>query len=70
MAKGKIKCNMCGKDFDDIDMGFKFGVHCRIGYGSQYDGDKVDLDLCPECFDKFIHNLRKKCKIDPIVECY
>lgn len=44
MAKEKIKCDMCGKDFDDIDKDFKFGVHCRIGYGSQYDGDKVDLD--------------------------
>jgi DNA-directed RNA polymerase subunit RPC12/RpoP len=70
MAKGIIRCNMCGKEFDNLDEDFKFGVHWRIGFGSQHDGDKVDLDLCPECFDKFIYKLRKKCKIDPIVECY
>lgn len=70
MAKGIIRCNICGKEFNDFDEDFEFGVHWRIGYGSQHDGDKVDLDLCPECFDKFIHKLRKKCKIDPIVECY
>lgn len=68
MAKGKIRCNMCGKDFNNCDSAFDFGIHRIIGYGSKYDGDDIDLDLCPECFDKFIHRLKEDCRIDPIVE--
>lgn len=68
MAKGKTLCNLCGKEFDEIDKCVGFGIHTRVGYGSKFDTDDVDLDLCCECFDKFMDKLILECKINPIVE--
>ena len=45
MAKGKTLCNVCGKEFDMCDDHAKFGLHMPAGYGSKFDGDKIDLDL-------------------------
>lgn len=68
MAKGKTLCNLCGKEFDILDEQEDFGIHTRAGYGSKFDGDDVELDLCCECFDKLMDKLIPECKINPIVE--
>ena len=68
MAKGKTLCNVCGKEFDMCDDHAKFGLHMPAGYGSKFDGDKIDLDLCCDCFDKLIDKLIPMCKINPIAE--
>lgn len=68
MAKGKTLCNLCGKEFDTWDDQGNFGIHTRVGYGSKFDGDDVDLDLCCKCFDKLMDELITKCKINPITE--
>lgn len=68
MAKGKTLCNLCGKEFDKLDELEGFGVHTRFGYGSKFDGDNVELDLCCECLDKLMDKLIRECKINPIVE--
>lgn len=68
MAKGKTLCNLCGKEFDEWDKKEWFGLHTRVGYGSKFDGDGIDLDLCCECFDKLMDKLISECKINPIVE--
>lgn len=67
MAKGKTICNVCEKQFDMNDECLSFGIHRKIGYGSKYDGDDMDLDLCCDCADKFIDEMIKKCKISPII---
>ena len=55
---------MCGEVMDFFDGQQGFGIHKRIGYGSIYDGDRVNLQLCCECFDKVVAS----CKVSPIKE--
>ena len=69
MARGKTICNICGKEFDIFDEQESFGIHTgTIGYGSQYDGDKIDLDMCCDCFDGIMEDIILKCTIDPVTE--
>lgn len=65
---GKTICNMCGKEFDMCDEQEGRGVHDQFGYGSKFDGDCIDLDLCCECFDKVVELIRPICKHDFIRE--
>lgn len=63
--KGKMtekKCNKCGKQFDEWDTQENFSIHGQVGYGSKYDGDIIELDLCCNCMDE----LMDSCKISPI----
>lgn len=49
------KCDFCGKDFRDWDTQEGFGFHHpHIGYGSNYDGMSINIDLCCDCFDEMI----------------
>lgn len=69
MTKYQKFCNLCGKEFDNWDSQESFGIHTgKIGYGSKHDGDKLELDLCCDCFDKVIDDLIPKCKISPLIE--
>lgn len=45
---------MCGKDFDIWDNQEDFALYRNVGYGSGYDGCKIELDLCCDCFDKLV----------------
>ena len=63
-------CNVCAKEFDVWDRQEDFGFHYRVGYGSKYDGDKIDLDLCCRCFDDVFEKILPKCKINPLAEQY
>lgn len=50
-----FKCDFCGKELDELDTQEGFGFHHpHIGYGSQYDGESIDIDLCCDCFDKMM----------------
>ena len=63
----KLVCNMCGKDFDMWDTQEKFGFHHHVGYGSEFDGEAINLDLCCECFDKLMkEHILPSCRISPI----
>lgn len=61
MAK-VIYCNKCGKKMDVYDTQQNCSIQGQLGYGSEYDGEFLDLDLCCECMDKLIN----ECKISPI----
>lgn len=61
MAK-KFYCNMCGKQMDILDIQENFSVNGRLGYGSRYDGDEIEFDLCCDCMDKLI----EECAIPPV----
>ena len=43
MAK-EITCNRCGKKFDIWDTQENFSINTRLGYGTKYDGDDLELD--------------------------
>ena len=59
-----IYCNICGKKFDVYDESSGACISTEIGYGSKYDGELVDFDICNECMDELID----KCKISPLLE--
>jgi len=61
-------CNICGKEFDRWDKQEKFGFHYKIGYGSNYDLTKIDLNMCCGCFDKLLDCILPQCKIDPLTD--
>ena len=62
------KCNLCGKEFDQWDEQADFGLHGYIGYGSKYDGEDIDLDLCCKCFDELVDKIAPKCAISPFTK--
>lgn len=61
----EYKCNMCGKTMDTYDRNLDMSFGRSIGYGSKYDGEIFDIDLCCDCFDKLVDF----CKIPPLRKC-
>lgn len=59
-------CSNCGKPLDEVDEKFNAHIVKKIGYGSQYDGELLSIDLCTECADFFIELARKTFYIDPL----
>jgi len=60
----KVTCNGCGKDMtypDPIgtEHGCVRGVSFMVafGYGSEHDGEQVEVDLCDECVDKWLKSM-------------
>ena len=56
-------CNKCGKKLNFWDEQEDFRIYRTLGYGTRYDGEKLRLDLCCECMEKFI----EECVISPVV---
>lgn len=67
----KITCNICGKEFDVWDKQEGFGIHYyKVGYGSRFDGDTIDCDICCDCFDNLMTDyILPKAKTNPVIEC-
>lgn len=59
---------MCGKELDFWDIQEDFSLGRSVGYGSIYDGSKVSLKLCCDCFDKTLASILPICEINPIEE--
>ena len=57
-------CNICGKKFDILDANESFNIHKKLGYGTKYDGEILDLNICCSCMDELI----SKCKKNPCFE--
>ena len=57
------KCNKCGKTFDKWDYEEDYSIHRTLGYGSEYDGSELELDLCCNCMKSLI----EECVISPII---
>ena len=69
MAKGLIRCNVCGKTVEQIfESQMPISIHDCVGYGGKNDGSMLDLDICCDCFDKLIDSFTEKCAINPIKE--
>lgn len=65
----KTICNICGKEFDLWDEQESFGFQHHVGYGSKFDGDRIHVDLCCDCFDDMMDTyILPKCKISPLEE--
>ena len=71
MRNNEILCNICGKKFDMWDEQENFGLHYHVGYGSKFDTNIIDCDLCCNCFDKLMNEyIIPRSKIDPIAGEY
>ena len=65
----EIKCTMCGKPFDSIDVFLGDNRYdLWVGYGSVHDDERIKFNFCCECFDKVLDTIIPMCKIDPIVD--
>lgn len=62
-SKG-IVCNKCGRVFNIWDTQENFSIKRSLGYGTIYDGDELDINLCCECMEKLI----EECIISPIID--
>ena len=62
----KVKAD--GYIFDSEYEQEDLGLHTRFGYGTKFDGDSIDLDICCDCFDKLMDKFIPMCKINPITE--
>ena len=63
-----LKCNCCGSEINNTQRPYGIGVHTRIGYGSKFDGQEIDLDLCSDCLDKIMNYMNKKFKYSPVLK--
>ena len=58
------RCNLCGKEFSQMDVYADFSDKRLLGYGTRFDGMRLDLHLCCACMEKLIEN----CAISPVYE--
>ncbi len=58
----KEQCSKCGKFLDLWDFQEDFSLSRFLGYGTKYDGERLEIKLCCECMEKLID----ECKISPI----
>ena len=56
-------CNKCGRKLDKFDEQQGFTYKRQLGYGSSYDGEMVDFQLCSACID----NLLAECEVNPFI---
>lgn len=64
MTKTEHFCNKCGKKLDVWDIQECFQINRPLGYGTKFDGDTLQLDLCCSCMEEIIDS----CVISPIIE--
>ena len=55
----KLICNACGSKQDPYE-GNCTEININFGYGSRYDGDRWEIELCDNCLDKFKNELKIK----------
>lgn len=56
MAK-TFHCNMCGKQMNVCERYDCVSISESLGYGSKFDGEYIEIDFCPKCFDDLIEKL-------------
>ena len=66
---GETVCTMCGKTFTEWDV--NLGDNCYdifVNYPSNHDCERIQLNLCVECFDRVLDLILPLCKFDPVVD--
>ena len=65
----KTICTICGKPFSLWDMNLgdnRYDIF--VGYPSSHDTERIQLNLCMDCFDKVLDTIIPMCKINPVVD--
>lgn len=60
MRETKYKCSRCGATLDVCDRQSGLSFIKDMGYGSKFDGEKIEISLCCDCTDFII----EICKIN------
>lgn len=50
----RITCDSCNNEINTESV---ISISHTFGYGSQRDGDQIEIDLCEDCFDKLERNI-------------
>lgn len=61
-----ITCNMCGKTYTYKDGYFEHDittVNVQFGYGSKFDTENWEFDLCDDCLEKIVDKFICKPKV-------
>jgi hypothetical protein len=56
-----VVCNMCGKEIRWNQFGYleeHLSIEKNWGFGSPHDGDSHSIDICTECYEQIVHNLK------------
>jgi hypothetical protein len=61
----KLKCTMCGKKLKEYNA---FNINHQFTYASKYDGDMLNICLCPVCLDRVVNNIKAHSKVNPITK--
>lgn len=62
--KEVLRCNICGKEFDMWDEQEAFSLHKQLGYGTKFDGEYLNINICCECMENIICS----CQISPLTD--
>lgn len=49
-------CTRCNKKFNIYDTHNGLKIKKRFGYGSKFDGDEFDINICVDCLDELVSN--------------
>lgn len=62
-------CNFCGKSASNNDIMFCDITEIEIlpGYGSKFDGDEIQIDICDDCLEKLIGSMLIKPTIEEML---
>lgn len=63
----KVQCNCCGKDIATDKFGYTsdyLSVEKKWGYGSIFDNEIHNFDICEDCYKKMISKFKIPIKID------
>lgn len=55
-----VMCNLCGGEVKKDAFGHfeeYLSIEKQWGYGSEYDGETHNIDICHECYKKFLATL-------------
>ncbi len=65
----KTVCTMCGKPFSSWDMNLGDNRHdIFVGYPSKHDLERIQINLCVDCFDNVLDTIISMCKTNPVVD--
>ncbi|MFI3208549.1 MAG: hypothetical protein R3Y40_05385 [Eubacteriales bacterium] len=65
---GKIICNQCGEEIKvDVTKGEVFQAKYSWGYGSKYDLQRHEFDLCETCYDKLIQGFKIPIDVEELI---
>lgn len=59
-----VICNKCGRkekaDYDGLDTGNISNIELSFGFGSKFDLEQWEMDICDECLEEWVSEFKHK----------